>query len=85
MNNKLILRNIANGVRDVVSSDKKMLFIYGPRQVGKTTLSKQLAEKFSSYSYDSWDDIDFRRSWTKDPKSLIQNKVTIFDEIHNLL
>ena len=82
MKDKLMLRNITDDVKDVVSSDEKMLFIYGPRQVGKTTLSKQLAEKFSSYSYDSWDNIDFRRNWTKNPKFLIHNKVTIFDEIH---
>lgn len=62
--------------------EKKMVFIGGPRQVGKTTLSKRLGdEKFSFYDYVNWDVDEDRRiilnkSWRKD------SPLVIFDELH---
>ena len=62
-----------------------MAFISGPRQVGKTTLAKMFIKK-NNEGYHNWDDLDFRRSWTKSPKSIIgelKDKSTIIlDEIH---
>ncbi len=61
---------------------KKMVFIGGPRQVGKTTLSKSLLTgKYKNSEYFNWDnDSDrkaiLRKEWRAD-SSLI-----IFDELH---
>ena len=60
---------------------RKMVFITGPRQVGKTYLSKQIAEKFSKTQYLNYDILDDRRiinemQWRKNLDLLI------FDEIH---
>jgi predicted AAA+ superfamily ATPase len=44
-----------------------MAFISGPRQVGKTTLSKQLAHSFSQSQYLTWDNPKIRKQWINDP------------------
>ena len=61
---------------------EKMVFIGGPRQVGKTTLSKQIGrEDFGKYTYLNWDS-------REDRKKIIgsffeaDSKLLIFDEIH---
>jgi predicted AAA+ superfamily ATPase len=63
--------------------EKKMVFIGGPRQVGKTTLATSFIEKFHDGhpAYLNWDNAQSRKliqkgEWPKD-ESLI-----IFDEIH---
>ncbi len=59
---------------------QKILLLSGPRQVGKTTLSKQLLSPFIYLSYDS----------TKDRKLIIseewdrKTKLIIFDELHKM-
>ena len=61
----------------------KMVFISGPRQVGKTTLAKQIGENFFSekYEYLNWDN-------RADKKAILSGtfpadrKFFIFDEIH---
>lgn len=64
-------------------NDNKMVFISGPRQVGKTTLAKQIAENYfkSRYSYLNWDDrfdkIKILKQRLEPEKNLF-----IFDEIH---
>lgn len=61
---------------------KKMVFIGGPRQVGKTTLSKSMCRgPFSEGEYFNWDvDTDRRiilkKAWSKEAPLII------FDEIH---
>ena len=60
--------------------DEKMVFLSGPRQVGKTTLAKQVLKEKSGVYY-SWDNQKDRRiilegSWPTSP-SLI-----VLDEIH---
>jgi predicted AAA+ superfamily ATPase len=64
---------------------KKMVFIGGPRQVGKTTLAKSLLpdESFKPAVYLNWDNPDHRmiiqkRSWGS------TQKLVIFDELHKL-
>lgn len=62
---------------------KKMVFITGPRQVGKTWLSKKISEKYKNpiyLNYDSADDRDIiiNRSWFGD------HDLIIFDEIHKM-
>lgn len=60
--------------------DKKIVFITGPRQVGKTTLSKSL---FSEYDYFNYDRAEHRiavkeSSWDR------QKPLIIFDELHKM-
>ncbi|MCM0605668.1 MAG: ATP-binding protein [Xanthomonadaceae bacterium] len=58
---------------------EKMVFLGGPRQVGKTTLAKSLLENNSDYM--SWDDL-------RDRKLIVKNefyrdqKILVLDEIH---
>lgn len=69
----------------------KMAFISGPRQVGKTTLAKEIQNSFDESKYKNWDESEFRRLWTKSPNNiknefelakLNQNRLLILDEIH---
>ena len=61
---------------------KKMVFVGGPRQVGKTTLAKAILTKdFSDGRYLNWDyDEDrqdiLKRKWSED------NTLLVFDELH---
>lgn len=58
---------------------KRMVFIGGPRQIGKTHLSKNFITKNDSYL--NWDDLKDRE---KIKKHLfpVDQKILIFDEIH---
>ncbi len=69
----------------------KMAFISGPRQVGKTTLSKDFIENYNQALYKNWDESDFRKQWAKSPNMLAdkfrsekinQTRLLILDEIH---
>lgn len=70
----------------------KMAFVVGPRQVGKTTLALSLLEKYSSINlYKNWDDLEWRREYTRSPYSFIdgfipqlknRKPLVVFDEIH---
>ena len=61
-------------------SEKKIVLISGPRQVGKTFLSKSLYEDFTYLNYDNLDSLREinERSWPRN-KELI-----IFDELHKM-
>lgn len=65
---------------------KKMAFITGPRQVGKTTLAKQIGKQTGIFSYWNWDDSETKKIWFTQPKTLVepspQNSLIILDEIH---
>jgi len=65
--------------------NKKMVFIGGPRQTGKTTLAKAILENYQKNNvgglYYNWDDDDDRRNiiarqWND------RNKLLVFDELH---
>jgi uncharacterized protein len=69
----------------------KMIFLSGPRQVGKTFLVKQrLAELKNEELYFNWDDPSVRRTYTKNPHFLKaalaqapgKRPLVAFDEIH---
>lgn len=74
---RYVERYILEDLRD------KMVFISGPRQVGKTTLARQIGEGFfkGRYDYLNWDNREDRknilRGISKSDKELF-----IFDEIH---
>ncbi len=61
--------------------EQKMVFIGGPRQVGKTYLSKKLAENlYPNFSYLNWDDADDRMMILS--RNFPKADLLIFDEIH---
>ncbi|OGF52460.1 MAG: hypothetical protein A2044_02570 [Candidatus Firestonebacteria bacterium GWA2_43_8] len=63
--------------------DRKMVFIGGPRQVGKTTFAEQLGEKYygDKYQYLNWDSRQDRKQILNEEFDT-KNKYIIFDEIH---
>lgn len=65
-------------------ADRKIAFISGPRQIGKTTLAKSILKNLGQPSnYFSWDDDEFKLIWNRNPKQLLENRETVvFDEIH---
>jgi predicted AAA+ superfamily ATPase len=75
-------------INDALES-QKIAFISGPRQVGKTTLSQNILEKFhAEENYFSWDDDEFKKIWIKTPKSILTNNphhYLALDEIHKNL
>ncbi len=68
---------------------RQMIFVVGPRQVGKTTLCKELV---SEYEYFNWDNQDHRTLIIGGPGKIGEEiglnklqekyKIVIFDEIH---
>lgn len=70
-------------------SHKQMLFLMGPRQVGKTTLSKA-AKKSKNTLYLNWDFVDDRKLILQGPKTVaekagipgLSTPLIIFDELH---
>ena len=72
------MRYLANSAKKDLL--KKMIFISGPRQCGKTTLAKSFMHDRSDL-YLNWDDSDHRkiiikRAWDQ------SNKLIVLDEIH---
>ncbi|MBI4691459.1 MAG: ATP-binding protein [Nitrospirae bacterium] len=72
-----------------LAKDKGMVFLAGPRQSGKTTLSKIIAKSFANSLYFNWDIADDRAMFMENPKFFehIERKDSsvpfiIFDEIH---
>lgn len=60
--------------------EKKIVLISGPRQSGKTTLSKQLCDDFDYFNYDlSEDRLSIQqKNWDR------ERELIIFDEIHKM-
>jgi len=72
----LIPRYLEDQIREDLSS--KMVFISGPRQVGKTTLARMLAPKNSRYL--NWDVEEDRQRILH--QEIPQESFLIFDEVH---
>ncbi|MCP5505689.1 MAG: ATP-binding protein [Chlamydiales bacterium] len=62
---------------------KKMVFLAGPRQAGKTTLSKEIAKEFSSYLYLTYDRLEDRKVILEEGW-LPSTELIILDEIHKM-
>ena len=60
---------------------KKMVFIGGPRQVGKTTLSRDLITTFPDLIYLNWDSDEHKKVIQK-KQWLNDTSLIIFDELH---
>ncbi len=61
-------------------SDKKITLLSGPRQSGKTTLSKQLFESYDYLNFDSYEDRQaiLKKQWRRDVECVL------FDELHKM-
>lgn len=80
-----------NIVTQHLQTDEEMIFLSGPRQVGKTTTSQQLSSIFS-YHYFNWDNEDHRQIIMQGPAKIIEainlnqmreKRIVVgFDEIH---
>lgn len=89
----LLPRYLFQSVLNFALKRHKMAFISGPRQVGKTTLAKSLSTYFAENCYRNWDDVTFRRQWTKNPQQILGDfsmarheisKLLVLDEIHKV-
>ena len=63
-----------------ISADlkRKMVFIGGPRQVGKTTMAKHIAANhYSKVDYFNWDNDEDRRRILKKQNGNVNNKVMV--------
>ena len=59
----------------------KMVFVGGPRQVGKTTMAKDILTRFPSGRYFNWDFDDDRQDILK-KRWTTENTLLFFDELH---
>jgi predicted AAA+ superfamily ATPase len=62
---------------------RKMVFIVGPRQVGKTWLAKKVMKEYKKPLYLNFDDINHRKI-IKDQSWLSDVDLVVFDEIHKM-
>ena len=71
-------RYLENQIRDDLK--EKIVLLSGPRQVGKTTLSKQLLPSYAYLNYDASTDrkIIQAQEWTRD------TDLVVFDELHKM-
>jgi len=72
-----------------LARDKSMVFLVGPRQVGKTTLAKDISRSFVNNLYFNWDIPADKARITENPAFFQEIKrrdpstpLIIFDEIH---
>ncbi len=82
------IRYLSADIENLCFDSGQMAFISGPRQVGKTTFAKALLAEREIGNYYNWDEVKFRRLWTKDPTQIFpigefKNKpLIILDEIY---
>lgn len=87
-------RTINKYIFDPEMNEGKMIFLTGPRQVGKTTFARNwLAKQDASDLYFNWDDPAVFREYKRNPlyfKNIIDASYTntlrpvVFDEIHKI-
>ncbi|MBL7198373.1 MAG: ATP-binding protein [Candidatus Omnitrophica bacterium] len=85
----MLKRKLYINLWESLSSEKQMIFLSGPRQVGKTTLAKFIAGSYSNKYYFNWDIISNKKLLIKDP-AFFQHinrvdstkPIVILDEIH---
>ncbi|HAM38313.1 MAG TPA: AAA family ATPase [Elusimicrobia bacterium] len=77
----IIKRYLENNILKDLS--EKMVFISGPRQVGKTTLVKNIGNNYfkGEFSYLNWDNRDDRKNILSSMYRA-DKKLVIFDELH---
>jgi hypothetical protein len=63
----VIERTLYRSVWEELSAEKAMVFIAGPRQVGKTTFAESIARSFRNHAFINWDVLGDRARILKDP------------------
>jgi predicted AAA+ superfamily ATPase len=82
------MRYIRSEILSILTQKRKMAFIAGPRQVGKTTLAKSLLQEVSAQSaYYNWDIDSHRKKIIEEPGSFWSSELplpsrVVLDEIH---
>ncbi len=82
-------RAMEHVLREHLANLRQMAFVAGPRQVGKTTVCRALAD---SGAYFNWDDSDHRKAIVAGPQEIARRlgleklravkPVVVFDELH---
>ena len=89
--NHYIPRAVDRYAFDETLTGRHMVFLAGPRQVGKTRLARQwLKEKGCSSLYFNWDDVATRQAYVQDSRFFessarsvgVQDPWIVFDEVH---
>ena len=84
-------RYISNIIKELCfTGPQKMALVVGPRQSGKTTLSKYLLKQRGEGAYYNWDQREFRSLWARTPQKIITDlpdnqktpPILVLDEIH---
>jgi hypothetical protein len=85
----MIVRTLLPELPRLLSRWGKMVFLSGPRQVGKTTLAKEIQRELGGGLYFNWDLITDRKRLARDPYFFETEaweprrpRLLIFDEIH---
>ena len=83
------MRNIYKHIWQDLSSGKQMIFLAGPRQAGKTTLTQIICREFTNHIYLNWDIVDHRTRFIENPTffEAVERKdastpLVVFDETH---
>lgn len=79
-------------IEEHIGEHRQMLFLMGPRQVGKTTTCRSLVKEHKNFYYLTWDDSKDRELILQGPKAVAaqvglegllgSTPVIVFDEIH---
>jgi predicted AAA+ superfamily ATPase len=83
---KKLERTLPRFFEELALKRRKMVFLSGPRQVGKSTLAKTLLK--TKLDYFNWDEPEFRKRWLKGStswgESLLETDISriVIDEFH---
>lgn len=69
---KTMQRRYLREAREHFRENRQMLFVSGPRQVGKTTLARQLSDTFASSDYFNWDNHAHRSAILNGPEAVAE-------------
>lgn len=79
-------------IRQHINESRQMIFLGGPRQVGKTTLSLLIKEINPDFYYLNWDNVEHQHAVIRGPRHVFQylglqiltttTPLIVFDEIH---
>ena len=76
-------RYLAKAIQKDALKSRKMAFVSGPRQVGKTTMARALLKDKNNYF--SWDESQFRKLWATHPEQILSSigrGPIALDELH---
>ncbi len=85
----MIERPLYTGLWRELAADKAMVFMAGPRQAGKTTLARRIADDYANRAYLNWDVVPDRVRLLRDPyffqtvdRRDSSTPIVVLDEIH---